>query len=342
MKKIYFFAPSKIVEEFKTQNSLTWYKVAELISAGISSNTTSWILTTYLYLKDHGLSCELIDYIPEEGILIADRDTLGNKYPYFGKVMLICTKGDREFHPSAHLHIVHNQMETQNVANFWNSYYIPHWPQPDIIPRLKERGSTVKNIAYIGSTSNYTEEFKSEEWMKAIEEIGCQWCPNFNPNQWNDYSNIDIIVAVRSFGQSTYTHKPASKLVNGWHAGVPCILAPESAFMTIRKSELDFIAINSIGEIIEGVKKLKNNPQLYLSMIQNGHERKTEFSKEKITQIWLDYFKNYVMEKYEEWMKMNEWQKRYDWAQRNILLKSKRVENRINNYKNPTPKVRKN
>ncbi|MTJ53585.1 hypothetical protein FJR38_13485 [Anabaena sp. UHCC 0253] len=122
-KKIYFYAPDK------NTHSLFEQEREEIIKAR-SDNFTAWIVSTYLQMKKAGIACEIIDHIPQEGIVIADRDTLGNKYPYLGKVMLICTKGDREFHPSAHLHIVHNAANIQNTQNsLWKPYHIPHWSQ---------------------------------------------------------------------------------------------------------------------------------------------------------------------------------------------------------------------
>lgn len=250
MKTIYFYSPNKNIHRLFRQENLQWSDIVNTRKM-VSGNFTSWILTTYFQVKNNGLSCQFIDSIPKEGILIADRDTLGNKYPYLGKTMLICAKGDREFHSSAHLHIVHNPSDVENQKNsLWNPYYIPHWTQPNLIQRSPERSSLVRNIAFMGSRSNFAKELKSDRWIKALENLGCQWYPLFSPTQWMDYSNIDVIVAIRSFDGNNYTNKPASKLVNSWCAGFPAILKPESAFVDIRKSELDFLIVNSLDEAI--------------------------------------------------------------------------------------------
>ena len=93
---------------------------------GRSNSFTCWILRTYLQLQEV-YSCKFVNSIPEEGILLADRDSLGNSYKYFSKVMLISAKSDKEFHSSAHLHIVHNPRDYENNKNsIWNPYYISH------------------------------------------------------------------------------------------------------------------------------------------------------------------------------------------------------------------------
>ena len=322
MNTVYFYAPNRDTHHLFNQDSQTWM--------GISNNFTFWIVRTYLCLQKAGFPCKILDHIPEKGIVIADRDTLGNRYPYFDKTMLICAKGDREFHPSAYLHIVQNPTEFQNSDNsLWNPYYIDPWAQPNLIPRLTQRGSQVENIAFIGTRSNLAKEFLSEHWLNSLRKLECKWHPIFNKNQWNDYTNLDVIVAVRSFNGDTYSYKPASKLINCWRGLVPAILPPESAYTSLRNSELDFLLVNSINNSIEAIRKLKNNPQLYLSMIENGKKRAKEFTEEKITEHWITFFNKYVFDRYKIWLNMSDIQKRYLFLRRYLKLKEIRFKNRF-------------
>lgn len=322
MNTIYFYAPDRTTHHFFEQDSQQW--------TGDSNNFTCWICRTYTYLKKTGLDCKVIDYLPPQGIVIADRDTLGNQYPYLGQTLLICAKGDREFHPSAHLHIVHNPTQLLNTKNtVWNPYYIPHWPQPSLIHRVIERGFKLENIAFLGTRSNFAKELSSPKWINALEKLGCKWNPVFDPNQWNDYSNIDLVVAVRSFDRSTYDNKPASKLINCWRAGVPAILAPESAFIAIKKSELDFLTVPTLDQAIQAVERLKNNPELYLAMVKNGIERAEEFSEETITQLWLDFFNQYVFPSYQQWQTSSELTRRSLFLKRYGKLKLDRIKKKL-------------
>ncbi|MDJ0648688.1 MAG: glycosyltransferase family 1 protein [Xenococcaceae cyanobacterium MO_188.B19] len=333
MKTIYFYDRTGSVNQLNLQDNLDWTDISQARKY-CSGNFTSWILTTYFQIQNSGISCKFIDHIPEKGIVIADRDTLGNEYSYWGEAMLICCKGDREFHPSAHLHIVHNPVEFEDKKNqVWNPYYISHWTQPNLIPRLQERRNIVENIGFMGSRSNFARELKSERWIKALETLGCQWYPIFEPSKWNDYSNIDVVVAVRSFDGQTYNHKPASKVVNSWLAGVIAIVAPESAFMAIRKSELDFLVVNSLDETIESIKYLKNNPKIYLSMLENGRNRAQEFSEYQIRKQWITFFEKYVFIEYEKWVNMSKLQRYYLFLSRLAELKKTRFQNKIYKYR---------
>ena len=322
MNTVYFYAPDPSTHYLFEQDSQKWM--------GVSNNFTFWIVRTYLCLQKAGFPCEVVDYMPERGIVIADRDTLGNKYPYLPKTMLICAKGDREFHPSAYLHVVQNPTELDSSASsLWNPYYILPWPQPNLIPRLAERGAKVENVAFIGTRNNLTQELLSERWLNALSKLGCNWYPVFNNNRWNDYQNLDVVVAVRSFDNNPYTHKPASKLINCWRASTPAVLTPESAYVSLKKSELDFLDIKCLDGLIESIRELKEDSELYLSMIENGKLRSQEFTEEKITQDWIVFFNEYVFERYEEWLKMSDLTKRCLFLKRYFQLRKNRLEQRI-------------
>lgn len=322
MNKIYFYVPHQQDPALFQKNPDEWF--------GLSNNFFSWILRTYLYLKKRDFPCEIINHIPEAGILLADRDSLGDNQNYLGRVMLICTKGDREFHPSAHLHIVHNPLDFQDNSNsVWNPYYIPHWPQPGLLPRAKTRECLVENVAFIGNRSQLAEQLKSEKWINALDSLGCKWLPIFKRNKWHNYTNIDLVVAARSFDKNTYKNKPASKLVNCWRAGVPAILAPESAFMSERKSELDFIPIDSVESAISAVKKLKNDPQLYSAMVNNAGKRAEEFSSETNAEKWIAFYNEFAFPAYKKWSEISEVQRRTIFLRRYLKLKLDRMKTRI-------------
>jgi hypothetical protein len=287
MEKIYFYAPDKNTHHLFNYENQQWI--------GLSNNSlyTNWIVRTYLNMKSAGLYCEVVDDIPKQGIVIADRgtlrDTLGNQYPYFGEAMLICAKGDDDSHPSAHLHIVQNLYDLQNRKNsLWNPYYIPHWPQPGLIPRSEERSFLIENVAFMGTGSNLTKELLSEKWLHSLSSLGCKWYPIFNKEK--------------------------------------------SAFLALRRSELDFLIVRSLEEAIEAVKRLKNNPDFYLAMVENGRERAEEFTEEIITESWMNFFHIDVPPQYEKWLQMSEFERRLLFLKRYLRLKIDGMQTRINKF----------
>lgn len=168
---IQFYAPNQETHHFF---NTPWEEVIK----HCSNNFTTWIVGTYARIKQAGIPCEIVSHLPAQGIVIADRDSLGNHYPYLPNTLIVCACADREFHPSAYFHIVQNPVALTKKKNaLWRPHYIPHWIQPNLIPRSAERGDRVENVAFIGTRSNLAKEFSSETWLQGLKDIGCNWLP---------------------------------------------------------------------------------------------------------------------------------------------------------------------
>jgi glycosyltransferase involved in cell wall biosynthesis len=322
MPDLYFYAPKELDRKFVREDYTRW--------TGYHSNFTAWVAQTYFYLKKAGFSCKIADKIPEEGILIADRDSLDNNYPCLDRVMLICAKSDREYHPSAHLHVVHNPPSWQKDRDtFWNPHLISHWLMPGLIPRDKERQNLVENIAYIGTSGQLAPELKSKTWTETISSLNCNWMPICDTEQWNDYSCLDVVVAARSFNSKVYPNKGAIKLINAWYAGVPAILTPESGFLAERRTELDFLLVHSLEEAIQAVDRLKRSPELYHQMVYNGYERSQEYTIQQTSNKWISFIKNIVFPTYEKWSKLSRYDKKMLFLRRYFAFKYDRSKRRL-------------
>ena len=95
------------------------------------------------------------------------------------------------------------------------------------------------------------------------------------------------MLAVRPEASDLYIHKPASKLINAWLAGVPALLGPEYAFRELRRSSLDYFEVSSLEDAIAAVKALSTDPQLYRAMVANGLERAKDFETDRIVELWV-------------------------------------------------------
>ena len=287
---IYFYLPdADWRDDFPTIPDVYW----EEFGRGIYC----WTLQTYLYLKADGFPCELVKRIPDEGIVIAHRDSFSYELRPTKKVLMVCIKPDRNHHPYAQLHVVQNPQDAKNLKN---SYFIPLWRQPGLIPRDSTRGDCFKNIAYFGITYNLASELKASSWSKELEDLGLNW-QIVPKNHWHDYSNIDAIVAVRNFQRPDNTQKPATKLYNSWHAGVPAILGRESAFQSQRKSELDYFEVGSVGEAISVLKRLKDNPELCKQVRENAKNRLQETDSQNIVKQWRSFLTDVAKLEYQHW-----------------------------------------
>ncbi len=241
-----------------------------------------WSALVYYFLKKYGYKdIYLTDNVPKgNGILLF--------HPRFSKevfqnpnLLYVCTLADaKDKIKKADFHIVQNPILADKT-----SYYIPHFPQPGLIPRKKEN---IEIVSFKGEIQNLHPELQTYEFIKEINSFGMRFNIDTNKELWRDYSNTDITLAVRRNRKSRWKHKPITKLVNAWIAKTPVIVGDEVGFDLVKKSNLDFIKATNKEEVIKAIKKLKNNPTLFEDMVANGIERAKEYSFENISYQWMD------------------------------------------------------
>ena len=263
-----------------------------------------WTLQTYLHLQANDFPCQLVTTMPTEGIVVFHRWFLKDSLKPGANLLLICIQADSGRHPYAQLHIVQNpyQKKSKSLFTLWESYYIPFWSQAGLIPRNSNRGDKFENIAFFGDSVNLAPELQQKSWQQQVNALGLNWQIKETYDQWNDYSDVDLVLAVRSFGhQNNYKIKPANKLFNAWRAGVPAILGYESAFQAERKSKLDYIEVTSLSEITLAIKHLQDNKDLRQAMVKNGLVRAQETNSEKIVNQWQSFLIDKAIPAYKNW-----------------------------------------
>ncbi len=265
-------------------------------------STFNWLVQTYMRLRNVGFPCKIRGELPSEGIILFAH----SKFFNFGikpnpKQLLVYVKSDRIYeHPYAQFRITQNIYETSRVRN---GFHIPHWVHSGLIPRDSLRGDKFETVAFFGKPGNLAPELRDPSWDKKLNELGLQWSHK-SSLQWHDYSDVDVVLAVRSFNPESITDvlakKPASKLYNSWHAGVPAILGYEPAFREQRRSDLDYLEVLSIEDAISSLKRLKDDQQLRQSMVDNGRIRAEETTACRITAIWQEFLIK-ASYHYEQW-----------------------------------------
>ncbi|WP_297085881.1 glycosyltransferase [Thermoleptolyngbya sp. C42_A2020_037] len=264
-----------------------------------------WVVLTYLHLKRRNLNVFISDrFIPGEICVVSSPD-LGIRDLTFNSFMVGC-RGDGSKPVLCDMAIVQNRANVESAADI----FIPHWPQPGLIPRLKERGSTIENVVFNGYEINLYAPFCSSEFQRELENLGVKLVINGSPENgpvmWHDYSTNDLVLAVRDLTEKDALGKPASKLVNAWIAGVPALLGPEPAFRDLRQSELDYIEVKTPEAVLEAIQKLKAQPETYQKMVLNGFRRAQEFSVDNIAEQWCQALSGPVAENYERWKQSNQ------------------------------------
>lgn len=305
---VYFILPEKFMPDRIPQSVNEGWR-------GFGLGIHAWTLQTYLRLREIGFNCELVTEMPPSGLVVAHGHTLrafGRNHPRTAEVFLICVKGDGDWVSDADLHVVQNLDEERKR---YDSHYLPHWPQPGLLPRDSTRGNRFDVVSFFGHERNLAPEIVSPEWEQSLCGMGLEWQPILSTNHWldpagidarvTDYRGVDVVVAVRSFEKRemrrtrSYCQKPATKLYNAWLAGVPAVLGIESAFRAERRSDLDYIEVASVEEATEALRRLKADPALRTAMVSNGRQRAAEFKPESIVQAWRSFLTQTALTKFQ-------------------------------------------
>ncbi len=213
-------------------------------------------------------------------------------------VVLVGVRADNREPLLADFEIVQNG----RFADGRKRFFVPHWPQPGLIPRDPARGTRIERIAYKGFDANLHPGFRSAEWTGFLAGLGIEWVVDsveFAGEQtdrlvleWPDFRTVDVFLAVRPEGRrrepALRTSKPATKLYNAWLAGVPSVLGPEHAFRELRQSDLDYQEAASVEEAKSAVLRLRDDPGLYQTMVENGRRRGAGFTAEALVPRWAE------------------------------------------------------
>jgi hypothetical protein len=91
-------------------------------------------------------------------------------------------------------------------------------------------------------------------------------------------------------------------LANAWLAGVPAILGPESAYQDLRTDDLDYIEARSCDDVVNAIRRLKENPDLYKAMRSRAAERAPGFTADSVAKLWRDTLAGPVADGYRKWL----------------------------------------
>lgn len=326
MKKnpsIFFYLPSKkIVRDVNEDITLYWNWISRIIKTHPAMPIDSknpvtllgpynWTLQTYIYLKSSNINCQVVDHLNVDGILFSHSDFLPRFIEPISSRYIVEIKPDRSLKC-----LFANFIITQNPYDplikslkrfFINAASVPYWPQPSIIKRDANRGKKIENVCYMGNPQQFISQV--ELLRKEINNLGMRFL--IKPRlYWNDYSDVDLIVAVRPETCFEATklppylslqRKPASKLINAWLAGVPAIVSPDPAFLDLKKNSYDFLLAKNVSEILKQLKSLKTNPLLYGKMISNSKKRAANLSVDYTIKQWQTIINNKIIPDFYLW-----------------------------------------
>ena len=309
MIKYNFIIPVKTVDEVIYFSNVDLHNSWQIFAVG----DFCWSLQTYLVLKKCGLPVALSNRFRRGCINIAGGRTLQNLWKPID-VFVVDIKADvpRDY-IGRELQIVQNKaMEDFDRKRF----YIPLWPQANLIKRDPGRYSVV-NLAYAGRLNNLLHGKK--DLSDTIEKLGLKFKVLTQEN-WNNYSDIDICIGIRSFDNKPYIEKPATKLYNAWHAQVPFIGGNESAFNEAGIPGENYLRVGNEEAFIEAIIQLRDNKELYNTLVQNGNKSKNIYDWDSIAKQWIHFLEEIAVPEYENWQNLSTLNRSYQLVRKTTLI----------------------
>ncbi len=254
-----------------------------------------WITQTFLRLRTAGHPVELVTRPPEDGVMVfhaKHRHELLRGPSVPRDLVLVAIRSDSSDPLFADLEVLQNGVFADGIRR----HHVPHWPQPGLLPRDPSRGARVERVAFRGYTANLHPGLAGKRWRALLAEEGLVWDDDSVdysrsghqdlPERWHDYRDVDVIVALRPPDPGGWSHKPATKLFNAWHTGVPALLGPELAYRELRRSELDYLEVASPHEALAALRRLRDDPRLFAAMVANGTRRSRDYTQERVLACW--------------------------------------------------------
>jgi hypothetical protein len=255
-----------------------------------------WVLQTYVRLRAGGAPVRLAGTAPASGVVVTHSDyveRLLRDSPSARDLTVVSARADRPPQIYADVEIVQNAAAVRDYQIF-----IPSWLQPGLVPRRRDRAARIERIAYIGAHKQLHPDIAADEWAKTLRSRGLQWDLRaitfagndrlYTGHRWNDYADVDVLVALRPPATWTATTKPAAKLTNAWAAGVPAVLSPEVQYAELRRSPLDYLEARDGLEALGAIERLRRDPELYAAMVRNGLARAREFESARVAARWAE------------------------------------------------------
>ena len=265
----------------------------DIISSFAENGDLCWTVQTFCRLREAGIGGSEIGTAPSPGrINLAKAKTLSRSGPSPG-AFEVSIQAD---YPRILWAPFHIQQNLDLIGSDDALQYL--WPQTQIRPRGAER-SEVKRVGFFGKLSGNLVSNEAE-WRRQLELRGFEFVAP-PPDSWHDFSDIDVALAIRSFGTARHSHKPANKLINAWIAGVPFVGGSDSAFRQVGTAGVDHLLATTLPEALAQIERLRSDPKLYSQLAQAGRERARNFTVEQIAQQWVTMLEGPVAARYREW-----------------------------------------
>jgi hypothetical protein len=252
------------------------------------SGPECWVLQTFIFLRKHFDNINLSNKTQPNAINFVHGGEM-NCAQIEKRHLIVNLRADYPYNRKASYEIIQNKALAKEKA-----YWIPLWRQPGMIVRNKER-TGCRTVGYFGRHINYYTRFtRFAAGFFKVEDAVLDICRETGltliqkgPNEWNDFSDVDAVLGIRSFSEYRYNSKPATKLTNAWTAGTVFIGGGDSAYAQIGTPGVDYLRATTTKGLRKELSVLHSNAEHFDALLQAGARRSSEFSREAVTSRWI-------------------------------------------------------
>ena len=275
---------------------------ALLARSGVGS-LNGWVIRTYFHLLQRGEPVSISSVPDKNRINVVSPRDFGRRQRGIAPFILV-PRADGHRPMLANFWLAQNQVGRPDRTHD----SIPYWPQAGIRARSAARGDRLDQISFKGRLLNLDQAFQTPAFRGSLQRLGIFFKVDafsglLGPNSWENYTTTDAVLAVRNLTVYDANSKPASKLINAWFGEAAAILGPEPAFRALRKSRYDYLEVKTPQEALDALQHLKENPQIFRAMIENGRVRRQEFTEQATADRWIDLLNRRVGPCFERWQK---------------------------------------
>lgn len=269
---------------------------SEFVQRVMQHGANNWTIPTYLRLVQRGHDVLISPNFMHDAINVAHYDFVPAR-AWLRHFFVVSIRADRD--PT----FIANCEITQNASSISTDYqhFISHWPQPALIPRATHRSQKIEKIAFMGTPENLAVSFQTEFFYRALSDIGIRFV--LERRNVHDYREVDAVLAVRDGSPYFLQHKPASKLINAWLAGVPALLGPEPAYREIGRPGENYLEINDPKGAIAAILWMREHPDLYEKIIQNGRLSAHAWDTNSVTRQWENFLYGPATRSFLDWQR---------------------------------------
>ncbi|WP_257295479.1 hypothetical protein [Endozoicomonas sp. YOMI1] len=276
-----------------------------------------WVLLTYLHFRNAGYKVTLGSGACLDKINVIDGVKSRPKNTFADYFYVAC-RTDAHYPEFGHFVLHQNLIHTGKS----NEIYVPQWPQPGLVLRESQRGNSIKTVAFFGQPKrNLGKAFQSEAFLSELKKRGIEFIIKGKSNdsvEWHDYSNVDIVIAVRDVPVELLKIKPVNKATNAWLAGALCITGDEPAITAAFNSNKAVLHATTVNGVLAIIDRLREHPELFSELATEGQKLAQDYSEPSVLSYWVR-MEEFVTPEFERWKKTGKAERLINYSRRRIL-----------------------